>query len=43
MKAGDIVIAPEGCKEYLTARKEYMVIKCDNYGGDYGSFFYNNR
>jgi hypothetical protein len=27
MKAGDIVIAPEGCESYLTPGKEYVVIR----------------
>ena len=26
MKIGDIVIAPEGCQNYLTAGKEYPVV-----------------
>lgn len=27
MKIGDIVIAPEGCENYLTEVKEYPIIK----------------
>lgn len=27
MKIGDIVIAPEGCENYLTEGKEYPIIK----------------
>ena len=27
MKIGDTVIAPEGCAEYLTPNKEYLVVK----------------
>lgn len=27
MKAGDIVVAPEGCEPYLTPGKEYTVLR----------------
>ncbi len=27
LKAGDVVIAPNGCESYLTAGKEYLVIE----------------
>lgn len=30
VKVGDVVIAPEGCAEYLTAGKEYVVIEIRN-------------
>ena len=40
MKKGDIVIAPKGCREYLTAGKEYEVINVnDDYNEEYGVLF----
>lgn len=30
MKIGDIVITPEGCEDYLTAKKEYTIVKVWN-------------
>ena len=35
MKAGDIVIAPEGCAAYLTAGKEYSVVYMRDLGNGY--------
>jgi hypothetical protein len=40
MKIGDYVIAPRGCKEWLTAGKKYQVINVDGIDSkDYGIGF----
>lgn len=40
MKVGDIVIAPEGCEDYLTAGKEYEVVEAiEESTNKYGSLF----
>lgn len=39
MKAGDIVIAPEGCEDYLTAGDGYKVISVDGLHTVFGHFF----
>ena len=39
MKIGDIVIAPEGCQNYLTAGKEYKVEDVISENGVRGCFF----
>lgn len=38
MKKGDILIAPEGCAEYLTPFKEYEVKKVDILSKSFGWF-----
>jgi hypothetical protein len=39
MKTGDIVIAPEGCEDYLTAGKGYIVAKIESFDETFGWFF----
>jgi hypothetical protein len=39
MKKGDKVIAPKGCASYLTAGKEYEVLRVDDKSSKYGYSF----